>query len=318
MSRVLKCGIICSLFVMVLLTAVETRIAFSDFIDGMIIPDYDHYVDVYNYLGRYKSAMKSELPSNLEPDGKYPDRIWVMWLQGEENAPQIVKNCLKNIRKYKGNRKIEFLTADTIKNYIQLPRYIEEKYKNKGIMPAIYSDIVRYCLLYKYGGTWVDATVLLTGEIPDKILNEDLFMFSYHKLKTHNGLFLATNWFIHAKPGSVVMKDLINLHLEYWKNENRLLDYYLSFLFLTMAVNNDSEAKKVFEKMPYVPEQFHFFVYLTRGYKKSTYEALKKHSVFPIHKLSYRARLLRNKPLEWWDEESSLLNYLSQPNAELD
>ena len=58
-----------------------------------------------------------------------------------------------------------------------MPDYLNEKLKS-GVLPlAIYTDLMRVALLEHYGGTWMDATILLTDEIPQEILNSDFFVF---------------------------------------------------------------------------------------------------------------------------------------------
>ena len=50
-----------------------------------------------------------------------------------------------------------------------MPDYLNEKLKS-GVLPlAIYTDLMRVALLEHYGGTWMDATILLTDEISQAI-----------------------------------------------------------------------------------------------------------------------------------------------------
>lgn len=273
----------------------------------------DHYEKVFRYLHRYTYALQNQLPQNLEPVSECKNYIWTMWLQGEENAPGIVKNCLKSIRKHSGGRKVVVLTDDTIGKYIQLPQFIIDKYKSKKMRAAIYSDIVRYCLIYKYGGTWIDSTVLLTDNLPKEIVESDFFMFSISKLRVFYPFSLTTNWFVHAKkPGNVIMKDLVNLSFEYWRHEDTLIDYGINCFLFALSVEQNNEAKKIFDKMPYIPDRQHFLLYLTKHYSKSLFEILKRTSHYPVHKLFYRERLHESNTMELWDEKSSLWHFLDQ------
>ena len=52
-----------------------------------------------------------------------------------------------------------------------MPDYLNEKLKSGALPLAIYTDLMRVALLEHYGGTWMDATILLTDEIPQEILN---------------------------------------------------------------------------------------------------------------------------------------------------
>lgn len=318
MNRFIKYATITLILTYPTLLIDEYRMFFNialDHVNDFSPTHYFYYKKVYKYLNRYEYALKNRLPNNLEPNDRYKNCIWSMWLQGEEKAPGIVKNCLKSIKKYCAGRQVIILTENSIDKYIQLPSYIIRKYKNGQIPPALYSDIVRYCLIYKYGGTWIDSTVLLTDKLPNEILHQDFFMFQISKFRPIRYFHLTTNWFIHAKPGNVIIKDLINLNFEYWKNKDFACDYFMNFAFFTISVKMDKEAKKIFDKMPYVKEQCHFFSYLTKPYKKNLFESLKRYSGYPIHKLTYRKRLYVLRPYELWDEESSLLHFLEQGNA---
>lgn len=108
--------------------------------------------------------------------------IWLFWNTGLEQAPEIVKTCYQSIKKYAG-RQVVLLTEKNVQNYINMPDYLNEKLKS-GVLPlAIYTDLMRVALLEHYGGTWMDATILLTDEIPQEILNSDFLCFIIHLAK---------------------------------------------------------------------------------------------------------------------------------------
>ena len=49
------------------------------------------------------------------------------------------------------------------REYIDLPDYIIRRRERKQIPPAHFTDLLRLELLIRYGGTWIDSTVLCTG-----------------------------------------------------------------------------------------------------------------------------------------------------------
>lgn len=264
---------------------------------------YSCPLSLWKYLSGYKYALEHKLPDNLRPNGRYQNCVWTLWLQGEENAPPIVKTCFKSMRTYIKNRRLMILDEKSVAKYISIPKDIVEKYK-KGIIPAaMFSDLVRYSLLYKYGGLWLDATVLLTDQLPAKIVNSDFFMFSISR--SYNE-FLTTNWFIHSPhPGNVVLKDLINICTEYWRCENTLRHYFIAFTFLTIIAQTDSEAGRIIAKMPRIDEQRHFWLMGTYSYSDQLMKNMIEHSPTAIHKLSYKGPKYDN----------SILHFFSRPNA---
>ena len=126
---------------------------------------------------------RDTIPEKLTfPETQVDEPIWLFWNTGVEQAPEIVKTCYQSIKKYAG-RQVVLLTEKNVQNYINMPDYLNEKLKS-GVLPlAIYTDLMRVALLEHYGGTWVDATTLLTDEIPQEILNNDFFCVSQFTMR---------------------------------------------------------------------------------------------------------------------------------------
>ena len=110
-------------------------------------------------------------------DGVYSRKIWVCWMQGMEAAPELVKVCYASLHRYLKDRENILLTNENVHKYVTLPEDIERKRRDGKIPMAHYTDMLRLELLIKYGGTWIDATVLCTGcltesaEIAETITN---------------------------------------------------------------------------------------------------------------------------------------------------
>ena len=74
--------------------------------------------------------------------------VWLCWFQGEENAPEIVRICIKNIKKYIPNDyDFKIITDKNINDFIKLPDYILKKRKKNIIQSAHFADIIRVFLL---------------------------------------------------------------------------------------------------------------------------------------------------------------------------
>lgn len=100
------------------------------------------------------------------------NNVWTCWFQGLDNVPEIVKKCNESIRYYLKEKNIHIITEDNICKYVESPPYILEKFERKIILYAQMSDILRTMLLVKYGGMWLDGTVLLTDKIHDYIYSK--------------------------------------------------------------------------------------------------------------------------------------------------
>ncbi len=214
------------------------------------------------------------------------DTVWVMWLQGIDNAPDIVKRCIESQKKYMPDKKFVFLDKDNIHEYIELPKYIENKWKSGKIGNAQYSDLVRNELLIKYGGYWIDSTVLFTdNKLINDLDNEPLFMFSYYYFGFNPEIMELNNWFIHSCSNNNMLSLLQKMLLEYWKDYDHAANYYIYHIFETI-VNEFYE--KEFLDMPIISQaQSHVLAtYIYDDFDENKYEILKK--TIGIHKLSTR------------------------------
>lgn len=173
--------------------------------------------------------------------------IWTSWWQGEDEAPQLVKACWKSQQKYmpEGWRHIA-ITKDNYKEYITLPEHIMDKMK-RGIIPqALFSDLVRLELLIKYGGVWMDSTVLCTEpHYPQSLLICPLFMFQYRGTRGEFQGF--SNWFISAERGNKALKIVRDLLYQYWRDYDCVVEYYVFHLFVNTLAK---EMPEIFKGMP--------------------------------------------------------------------
>ena len=223
--------------------------------------------DIINYLEQYKYILKDISHNNS--DDRYKNCIWMCWLQGYDYAPQIVKSCISSVKKYSGGRKVIIIDKNNYKNFVDLPDYIIEKHEKGIISNTHFSDILRINLLNKFGGTWIDASCLLTSEIPKEILNSDLFVFqggvwltTQHSISPVLFEYLAkhpnsghpanaiSSWFIHSTPSNPVNTAVKNILNAYWANEDKLIDYFLFHYIFTFVIVNNEECMKIFEQMP--------------------------------------------------------------------
>ena len=175
--------------------------------------------------------------------------IWICWMQGEDNANDIVKACIKSVREHSAGYDVILITEENIDSYVLFPDYIIKKYKKGQITRTHFSDLLRVFLLVNYGGVWLDATVFLTDNIPENILNSDLFMFKTSILGFD---FLpASSWFIAAKKNNPILRKLLNVLFSFWEKEEEMQHYYLFHIALLLLVKYDKESAELWEKLLY-------------------------------------------------------------------
>ena len=176
------------------------------------------------------------------------DKIWFCWLQGMDNAPEIVKACYKSLQRNILDREIIVIDDSNWSDYVSLPDYVQAKWKRRIIPHAMFSDLLRLELLINYGGSWIDATVLCTGNnYPPEYLDSDLFMFQYTRPDSDKFAGIS-NWFITSCSNNRLVLVLRDLLFAYWKEYDCVLDYYIFHDFFSMIVK---EFPKEFASMPY-------------------------------------------------------------------
>ena len=230
-----------------------------------------------------------------DPQNNEPTRIiWLCWLQGLEQAPEIVKKCVASVKRNMLNYEVRVLTAENIFDYVTLPEYIVRKYQKGTITFTHFSDILRSALLVQHGGIWLDATVLLTDAIPAQMTDVPLFFLQKSKLQMipHMG----SSWMLVAHKGNAVLKRVLEVLYAYWERENNLRDYYLFHLFFYLVLERNEEGKKALRAIPYVPNvDAHTMQYtLFEDYDERIWKQITSRS--PIHKLTWKFN--HNEPLE--------------------
>lgn len=234
------------------------------------------------YLGRCLSQREWERKEKVN----HSDTIWICWLQGFDKAPEIVQRCVESIRKHITNKKIVLLDENNLGQYVKMPDYIIDKWKRGIIGNAHFTDLVRLELLIQYGGYWIDSTVLCTdASVLEYIDKEPLFMYSFYYFGFNPEIMELNNWFIHSCTNNNILCLLRELLYCYWKERDRAVDYFLTHLFLTMAVEY---YEKEYKEMPIISQvDAHVLAtYIFDEYKEDKYALLKKSTGF--HKLSTR------------------------------
>lgn len=145
--------------------------------------------------------------------------------------------------------------------------------------------MLRLELLSRYGGTWIDATVLCTGNNGiNELLDADLFVFQ-QKPKGGERFVEMSSWMMSSVANNSFLMVVRDLLYEYWRDKNFVVDYFLIHFFFCMMAERHPE---VVEKMPRKGNHIPHYLQrrLTDPYDDQWMEKLKKHTCF--HKLTYR------------------------------
>lgn len=242
-----------------------------------------------NIKEKYANAQLKQNRSNI---------VWFCWLQGLDNAPEIVKVCYNSLKRNLHNKDIIVLTNENINDYVTFPEYIMKKYHDGIIDKTKMSNLIRLELLIKYGGSWIDATVFCSSsDYPVEMLDNDLFVFQLVR-KNYSGFIGLSNWFITACTNNRILLILRDMHYEYWMRYNCIVDYFFFHLFFNMIAG---EFQEEIAKIPKYNNRWPLLLgsRLADDYDKAWMEKLCQRTCF--HKLTYHLKNYENRPGTFYD-----------------
>ena len=214
------------------------------------------------------------------------NKIWICWFQGMEYAPDIVKKCYTSMTSNIKNHEFVVITEKNYKNYVKFPLFIQKKYESGIITKTHFSDLLRLELLIRYGGTWADSTLYCSGDnIPSYFFDSDLFLFQCLKPGLDGHCTAISSWFITAKSNNPILRLTRDLLYDYWKHNNKMINYFLLHDFFQLAIETfPEEWAKVVPFSNSIPHIL--LLRLFEPYDQTIWNAVKE--MTPFHKLTYK------------------------------
>ena len=293
------------------------KVALETFWDGLIPPGksqryiqtIETVVDTFlaDLLAKYRNCTDESIKAG--PGEKIP--VWCCWWQGEEQMPELVRLCHARLKQVLPADKAELhlITLDNYKDYVEIPAHIIDKFERKIITMATMSDVLRFALLEKYGGYWLDATVFFTGEIPEEYFSGRF----YCQRMVGNTAMTAReacrgNWcgFSMAGPrGSIVFHYMSEAFSRWWAHYDTIIDYVLIDYLLWSGFKAVPAIHDTIDAVPDNNEDiFEMYQVLNQPYSPELLERLTKRNV--MHKLTYKMDLTKVTS----DGEQTLYGYL--------
>ena len=223
--------------------------------------DFEILVHKYEYL------LKNE--KNIPEDGP----IWVMWYQGINFAPQIVKSCIRSIIRNRAKHRVYIIDKYNLEKFIKIPYYIKEKLNNRALSVTHFSDIVRLALLWKYGGYWIDSTYFISSPIIK--VNNTFYSLKLHHDYIHKNPFFICRWsgnFLAVPKNSFIATYGYLSFLYYWKKYKSLIDYFLLDYVIYIAYNASHEFKNIVDNLPYICNTLSLVKVLNSEFNKNDFK----------------------------------------------
>ena len=218
-----------------------------------------------------------------------------------------------------------YLSDNNIREYLDInPLYFKKASTKNGYSIAVLSDLIRFGLLYNYGGIWCDATVFISGNPYYFIENDRIFFERSNQVKFKERLKYAmvsdyfrwgkdvrVNWLnsiIKAPKHDILMHLLWDILNKYWSNENRYEYYYLSQVLFDEIINREKIPNYSYLSISDTePHALQFAI--AKNANVSVAKKIMKE--IPIHKLTYKF------PSQKSGQENNLLNKFIQTNGTL-
>ena len=215
-------------------------------------------VELQNIIKKYNNGSYSLFGVKRNIGEKIP--VWVCWLQGEKNMPEICRACVNRMRKILPNKfELILLTYDNYLSYIDIPNEIVEKHKKGVISAPNYSDIIRFALLSMYGGVWLDATIYLTKDIVSMMVEQKFYTVNFYEkdaplLDASRGKW--TGFLCASERNSIVARFTYDALLQYWEEHNLAVDYLAVDYIIWAGYENVFQIKKLIDTVPYNNKEF--------------------------------------------------------------
>lgn len=242
---------------------------------------------------RISKKMRPDLPELLEQvereyaesPVKHNDTVWTLWLQGEDQAPEIVRVCFESLRQHLPDKRVVVLDAHSMRGVVDMPTHIVEKYEAGIISRTHFSDLLRLELMTSMGGTWVDSTVWLSGKPSTFVTESDLFLFQNLKPGLDGKSISISNWLITAQAPSRILLLTKGLLYRYWARYDRIDDYFIFHYLMQLAIETyPEEWSNVIPSSNSLPHVL--LLRLGEPFNQAVFDGVCRQT--SIHKLTYK------------------------------
>lgn len=217
-------------------------------------------------------------------------KVWIMWWQGYDNMPPIVKACFHSVKRHVENvHPLVLLTKDNYTEFVNIPSFILDKVEKGIISLTHFSDIIRMTLLSVHGGLWLDSTIYLTADIPHDIFNRSFFSIS----SPIEPYFVSEcKWASFCIGGtSKLFEFMRELFFMHWKRYNSFIDYYSIDYGIRALYDSDKKMRALIdENAVYQASLYTLQNNLNAPFEQCLMDELEQTTIF--NKLSWKCKLL--------------------------
>ena len=237
---------------------------------------------------------RSFIECNLKKFDNYADNsgiIWVFWWQGEQSMPLIVRRCYESIYRHSLNHQCVLITKYNVHKYAELPSYIYNKLNQGNISFTHFSDILRFNLLSKYGGLWLDSTIFCVADLTNKYFN-NFYTANVGYDGYHFSVSLGkwTSFLIGGSKSNPFFRFMDLFFQYYWKNNDISIDYFMMDYAIYYAyIHNIGNLKYCIDYDDYQPNMFKLMNLMNQRFNLNIFNNIKANT--QLFKLTYKKKI---------------------------
>ncbi|MDQ0849760.1 hypothetical protein QFZ65_001698 [Arthrobacter sp. B3I9] len=174
---------------------------------------------------------------------------FVYWGQGFSSAPPIVQACYRQAQQLHASSEIVFLDDSNLHDWVTFPPHVTDI---SNISRAAFSDVLRFELLAKYGGIWMDATCMpmkrMQDVYPELVAGSGFFAFGKDKPG------LISNWFLASEQGNYITRMTRDALKLYWGTYDRPITYFFMHHLFMYLYRLDDRFGSLWDKATVRPD----------------------------------------------------------------
>ena len=178
-----------------------------------------------------------------------PRVVWMLWWQGWEVAPPLVRACRDSWQRHHPEWEICALTAATLAEHVDLDSAFPAAPGRELALNDL-ANLARTGLLRDHGGVWADGTLYCAAPLEywlPAVLTSGFFAFD----RPGPGRMLS-NWLLAATPQHVVMQAWAQARREHWSGRTTADAYFWHHRLFAAVHERDPMVRAAWDMTPKV------------------------------------------------------------------